>query len=393
MPEIVQNDIICFANDWFADPLSKKHIMVRFARNRRVLWINSINNRRPRIAKKDLSRVFQKLKGFQSGLKHVQENIWVLTPLFIPFHGNKIVTDLNRRLLGFQIRKAIAKLGLHDPVNWTFVPTSAAVAGHLGEKCVVYHCVDEYSAFSDAADEIRAREAELLKKSQLVVVSSSKLLDSKRALNPNTHFVSHGVDFDHFSRAAASDTPVAPEIAALPKPVLGFHGLIADWVDIPLIADIARMRPNWSITLIGKVEADLRPFEGLSNIHLIGHRPYSRLPEFLKGFDAAILPFVMNELTLAANPLKLREYLAAGLPVISAPLPEVLRMGSLVSTASTAQEYVNLVERFMQGGKLGAKTSNAERVRNESWDFKVHQLEELLADALNPKAVVSSGSR
>jgi glycosyltransferase involved in cell wall biosynthesis len=393
MPDKKHNDIICFANDWFADPLSKKHIMLRFARTRRVLWINSINNRRPRLAKKDLSRVFQKLKGFKGGIKQVENNIWVLTPLFIPFHGNKFFNDLNRRLLGYQIRRAISNLGLQDPVNWTFVPAAATVAGHLGEKCVVYHCVDEYTAFSDAAGEIRAREADLLKKSQLVVVSSSKLLESKREQNSNTHFVSHGVDFEHFKKATAPETTLAPETAALTKPILGFHGLIADWVDIPLIAGIARMRPDWSIVLIGKVEADLSPFDGLSNIHLIGHRPYSRLPEFLKGFDAAILPFVINELTLAANPLKLREYLAAGLPVISAPLPEVLRMGSLVLTASTSSEYVEIIQRLMREGKLGPAASSAERVRNESWDFKVHQLEELLEETLHKKASVSLSSR
>src|SRR5215472_10974802 len=139
------NDIICFANDWSADPLSKKHIMTRFARTRRVLWINSINNRRPRVATKDFRRAFQKLRGFRSGLQKVQDNIWVLTPLYIPFHRASILRKLNRWLLGRQIRSSVRKLGLRAPVDWTFGPTASDVVGHLGESHIVYHCVDEFS--------------------------------------------------------------------------------------------------------------------------------------------------------------------------------------------------------------------------------------------------------
>src|SRR5579864_8608113 len=137
--------IICFANDWYADPLSKKHLMLRFAKTQRILWINSVNNRRPRLAGKDARRVWQKLTEFRQGLVRVHDGIWVLTPLYIPFHGHQAVRSINRKLLGLQIRQALAKLGIRKAITYTFAPTSADVAGTLGEDKIVYHCVDEFS--------------------------------------------------------------------------------------------------------------------------------------------------------------------------------------------------------------------------------------------------------
>jgi glycosyltransferase involved in cell wall biosynthesis len=386
------NDVICFANDWSSDPLSKKHIMTRFARTRRVLWINSINNRRPRATGKDLRRALEKLRGFRSGLQQVEENIWVLTPLYVPFHRSSVCRSLNRWLLALQIRMTVRKLRLRAPVDWVFSPTAADVAGCLGETHIVYQCVDEYSAFSDAAQEVKEREQDLLKKSDLVIVSSEKLLESKQKANANTHLVLHGVDFEHFVRATDPELPVAPEIAALKKPVLCFVGLIADWVDLPLMAQLAGMRPEWNVVLIGRTDTDISPIAGAANIHLLGPRPYRDLPRFLRGADIALLPFVQNELTYAANPLKLREYLAAGLPVVAAPLPEVKRFQPLVSLAATADEYVSAIEGILSTGAAGPSRERAEQVRHESWDNKVRELEFHLDQLVHQPRTIGAGA-
>src|SRR5271169_6833326 len=375
-------DIICFGNDWASDPLSKKQIMLQLAKRHRVLWINSLNNRRPRFASKDYRRIVQKLKGFKSGLVQVEERIWVLAPIYLPFHSNAMARSFNRRFLGVQIRRALRRLRFVEPITWTFVPTSADVVGTLGEKYIVYQCVDEYGAFSDAAGEVQARESELLAKAGLVLVCSSPLLESKRQHNARTHLVTHGVNYQHFRRAADDSTPVAPELNNLPRPILGFHGLIADWVDLPLLAELARLRPQWSIVMVGKADTDLGAIQGLKNVHVLGHRSYERLPEYLRGFDVALLPFVVNELTIASNPLKLREYLAAGLPVVAAPLPEVTRMGALVSIAATAEEYVREITRLLEAGLAGPSRARSEKVASESWESKVEEMESLLSDAI-----------
>ncbi len=379
------NDIICFANDWAADPLSKKQVMVRFARRRRVLWINSMNNRRPRLARKDLGRILQKLGGFCHGLVQVEDRIWVLTPLYLPFHGRPLVRSLNRWLLGWQIRGALRRLGFVRPTTWTFLPTSADVVGSLGEECIVYYCVDEYAAFSDAAPEIRDREQELLAKADVVLVCSSALWESKRTHNPRTYLVTHGVDYEHFRRAAEDTTPKAPDLCAVPRPILGFHGLVADWVDLQLLAEVARRRPQWSIVMVGRVDTDLAPLAGLRNVHVLGHRPYARLPEYLRAFDVALLPFVCNDLTRHANPLKLREYLAAGLPVVATPLPEVAKFEGLVSLAATADEYIRQINTLLDQGVVGPSLDRSEKVAGESWDSKLEEIEQLVSAALSDR--------
>jgi glycosyltransferase involved in cell wall biosynthesis len=133
--------------------------------------------------------------------------------------------------------------------------------------------------------------------------------------------------------------------------------------------------------LIGRSEVDLRGFEGLSNVHFLGHRPYSRLPEFLRGFDFALLPFVNNELTVNANPLKLREYLAAGLPVIASPIPEVARYAGLVTLASTAEQYEIEIEKLLRRGESGPSAARSAMMASESWEAKAIEIEDLLRKA------------
>jgi glycosyltransferase involved in cell wall biosynthesis len=358
--------------------LSKKQVMRRLARRHRVLWVNAINVRAPRLAKKDFSRAFEKIAAFRQGLKNVEANVWVLAPLYVPFHGNPLARRFNRWFLGWQVRRAARKLGFQQPVTWTYVPTSADIVGTLGERLIVYHCVDEYAAFSDAAAEVLHREKDLVEKAHLVIVCSEALLESKKKWNPRTHLVTHGVDFEHFRKAADPATPVAKEVRKLTRPVLGFHGLIADWVDIAMLAELAKRRPEWSIVVVGRADTDISPLEGLSNVHVLGHRPYERLPEYLRGFDVALLPFLQNELTINANPLKLREYLAAGLPVVAAPLPEIARLRPLVELATTAEEYEHAIERLRGEGRMGPSAERAEAVRGESWDVKVAEMERLV---------------
>ena len=196
------NDIICFSNDWDGDPLSKKHIALRLARENRVLWVNSTGNRNPTASVRDLRRAWKKLRQYFQGCRSVATNIFVFSPLVIPFHGNRAARWLNRRLLRWSLRRACRKLGFQNPITWTFVPSSADVVGSLGERLVIYHCVDEFSKFT-GTDETAILEMErgLMEKADMVVVSSSRLYETKCRYNPNTFLVTHGVDVAHFRTA------------------------------------------------------------------------------------------------------------------------------------------------------------------------------------------------
>ncbi len=369
---------ICFCNDWSGDPLSKKQIVTRLAAHNRILWVNSTGNRNPTFSAYDFRRALRKLADGLRGCRPVADNIWLFHPLVIPFHGNRLARAVNRRLLRWSLRRACGKLGFDQPITLSFLPTSADVAGHLGESKVIYYCVDEYSRFSgtDAAG-ILEMEGRLMRAAQLVVVSSTRLLETKRPYNDNTVLIPHGVDVSHFRKACLAETAVPPDMPSRGR-VIGFFGLIADWVDVDVFRHLAASRPDWDIVLIGDVRTDVSALDGLPNVHLLGRRPYESLPAYSKGFDVAILPFISNELTLAANPLKLREYLAAGLPVVATPLPEVRRMGDCVATAATPDEFLGEIERLIEAGRCGPDLEASHAVDPESWDHKVEQLSALI---------------
>jgi glycosyltransferase involved in cell wall biosynthesis len=379
--------IICFCNDWDGDPLSKKQIVTRLARNNRVLWVNSTGTRNPTVSAHDFRRAFKKVREFLRGCRPVAEGISLFSPLVIPFHGYRLARWINRHLLAWSLRRACRKLGFENPITLTFVPSSGDVAGRLGEQLIVYYCVDEYSQFS-GTDQAAMLEMErrLIEKSDLVIVSAERLHATKRIHNANTFLITHGVDVAHFQKACLAETTPPPDIAALPKPVIGFFGLIADWVDLETVRHLAAARPEWSFVLIGEVRTDTSALEKLSNVHLTGRRPYDSLPAYSKAFDVAILPFVRNELTLAANPLKLREYLAAGLPVVATPLPEVQRLGELVRTAATPEEFLSAIESYLAEGRRGPDPVISRTMETESWDGKVEDLSRMITLAERGKA-------
>jgi glycosyltransferase involved in cell wall biosynthesis len=373
-------DIICFANDWDAEPLSKKHIMNRLAARNRILWVNSIGNRNPTVSTHDFGRIVKKLWAFSKGCRQVTDHIHVFTPLAIPFHGNALARWFNRRWLAFQIRRVCRSIHFVDPVVYTFVPSSADVVGNLGEKRVIYHCTDEFSEFSGTdKSAIAAMERTLMRKSDVIIACSEPLQETKRKSGVRTCLVTHGVEVDHFRQACDPHTNVPADIASIPHPIVGFFGLIESWVDLRLIAFLARAKPAWSFVLIGRMAADDAPVRGIPNIHVLGRREYAQLPGYCKAFDVALLPFTINELTLASNPLKLREYLAAGLPVVASAIPEAERLRGLLKIAKTDGEFLWQLEDLLATPLTeGRRMKISETMSGESWDGKVEEISRIV---------------
>jgi glycosyltransferase involved in cell wall biosynthesis len=361
-------DIVCFANDWEGDPLSKTHLMRLLARENRVLWVNSLGNRPPRASGYDAQRVVKKLRAAARGLRQVEPNIHVLAPLYLPAYGTEAVRSVNRLVIRYQVLRAMRQLGIRRPVTWAFLPAAAAVAGTLDEDLVLYHVVDEFSAFSDASAHVGELERRLLARADLVIASSERLLASKSRVNPRTVLVRHGVDHAHFARALDAATPVPADLARLPRPVIGFIGLLADWIDLELVRAVADANPCASVVLIGAAVTPLAALRGAPNVHVLGRRPYVELPGYCRGFDVALTPFRVNELALAANPLKAREYVAAGLPNVCTDLPE-LRAIPGCRVARTRDEFLGEVRLALADG--GPSRARSELVRGEAWEARL----------------------
>jgi glycosyltransferase involved in cell wall biosynthesis len=369
-------DMLCFSHDWRGDPLSKTHLMRLLARENRVLWVNSIGYRTPTMSRSDLRRVLAKLASLTEPLREVEPNIFVLNPFALPFYG-EFGKKLNRRLLRFQVRRAMRRLGFQRPVNWVFNPAASVIAGELNEDLLIYYCVDEYAAFAGVSrSAIAALEHRLLERADLVIVSAAKLFQSKVTINPRTALVRHGVDYSHFCRALDPQLPVPEEIARLPRPVIGYFGLIAqDWVDVPLMEHVAKSFPEGSVVMLGKVMMDVSRLQRLPNVHLLGRRPYLSLPAFSKGFDVAVIPFPISEVTLNANPLKAREYLAAGLPVVSTAIPEV----QVLEKCYIGGDHDSFVREIQEA--LREPRSRYERSKSmasDSWESRLAEIEQHL---------------
>jgi len=368
-------DILCFSHDWTGDPLSKTHLMRVLSRDNRILWINAIANRMPTTSSKDVSRIFKKLKAFTEPVREVEKNIFVLNPLAIPAYGSAAVRKFNQSFLLRQVKSAMRRLKFQQPLNMVFNPAAGLLAGRLGEESLIYYCVDEYTAFTGAAAGLKEIEEKLFRQSDLVIVSAEKLLESKLKFNPNTFLIRHGTDWRHFRKALDEETRIPAEIKNLPKPIIGFHGLLADWVDFELIKKVAAHFENGSIVLIGKIAVDaerkIKILDGISNVHFLGRKPYADLPAFCKGFDVALNPFAINELTLAANPLKVREYLAAGLETVSTDIPEV-RILKHCRIGKTHEEFIGQIESALENPASRALISDS--IKRESWDAKIDEL-------------------
>jgi len=376
-------DLVVFSNDWDGDPLSKVHIMRILSKENRVLWVNSIGNRAPKANTHDLQRIWRKLSSFTEGIREVEPNLFVLAPLAIPFYGSEAVRMANRELLRVQVKRAMKQLRFQRPISWSFLPASAPVSGTLGEEFVVYHCVDEFSAFSDTnGRHIAELEERLLRRADLVITSAERLRENKAKVNPNTVLVRHGVDYQHFVKACDPATEVPEDIAKLPGPIIGFFGLMADWVDQEAIIATAKAHPEGSVVVIGKVapDCDVSAMKAVPNIHFLGRKPYSSLPGYCKAFDVALMPFTVNELTLNANPLKVREYLAAGLPVVSTDIPEVRKVG-LCKMATSTEDFVRKVDECLSEGP-GPNRERAERIFHESWDARVEEIRGHVGEAM-----------
>lgn len=375
-------DIVCFANDWDADPTSKHQVMKILARHNRVLWVNSIGLRRPGANAQDASRIVRKLRQFCRGPVPVNANLSVLTPLVIPFHGNRLVKAINAWLVGHYVRRQARKLGMNGFHLWTFMPTTAPFIRHLRPTKVVYYCVDEWSAFSFLDKTLMEDlERRLISQSDLVITTASALYASKRGLHPRTYLIPHGVDGEFFARARAAETEVPAAIRDLPGPVIGFWGLIHEWIDLDLIREAATRRPGWSFVLVGKTGVDCTALKRLPNVHLLGKQSYDSLAGFAKGFTAAVLPFKVNRLTENVNPIKLREYLAAGLPVVSTPLPEVQPYADVVRVASTPDAFVAALDLAVRETGEADVRRRMEAVSRDTWLARVEEISRLVEDA------------
>jgi len=365
--------IISFSKDWHEDATSNHHVLRELAKTRRVLWLNSLATRTPKLtSSRDLGKIRRKLGEFAKGAVNVENDLWVTTPLVLPFPHSPAALMVNRQIIRLTIRALRAQLGIRNFHLWTFLPNSGDYVGTLGEELSVYYCVDEWATFAglDRDATLRA-ERRLLERVDVTFTTSRALADRKRVSCPATYLAPHGVDHRMFATALDEATAIPADLAALPRPRIGFFGTLRDFLDYELIAAAARARPQWSFALIGQTMCDISALRGIPNIHLLGRRRHAELPAYCKGFDVGLVPYRIDDQVQFINPLKLREYLSAGVPVVSTAMHEVQPYAHLCHLADTADDMVAAIERALGEGGPAARIARSRAMASETWAGRV----------------------
>ncbi|MBN2089696.1 glycosyltransferase [candidate division KSB1 bacterium] len=375
-------DILYFsADDWGCGlSTSQTHLARILSKKNRILYINSLGLRKPKVNKSDMKRMVSKFSRFTKGIEQAAENIWIFTPIVIPFHDSDLYQAINKKLLVSYINFYLKKLKMKNPIFWSYLPNTVNLVGKFNESRVIYYCVDEYIAFDGVPKAaIQKQEEELIRKADFIFTTSTGLYESKRIYNPAKTFHSpHGVDITHFKQALDANLPVPEDVRHIPHPIIGFYGLIDNWVNLELIAKAAEARPDWSFLLIGNVKTDITRLNALKNIHFLGRKPYEELPRYNKIFDVALLPYILNELTKNMNHIKLREYLAAGTPIVATRSPEVVQFQDVLYVVDEAADFIEKIELALKEKGPIPYQQRMQFIEHESWENRVEKISEII---------------
>jgi UDP-galactopyranose mutase len=283
------------------------------------------------------------------------------------------------------VRETVATRVGGEYVLWYYTPMAMAVTHGLTAVAVVYDCMDELSAFAGAPRELGELERELFQSADLVFTGGQSLYEAKRSRHPNVHAFPSSVDVAHFA-AARELTGERSDQAAIPHPRLGFFGVIDERMDYSLLTGVAGARRDWHLVLIGPT-AKVNPADlpRAANIHYLGPKSYADLPAYIAGWDVAILPFARNAATRFISPTKTPEYLAAGKPVVSTTIRDVVRpygQQGLARIADSVEEFVAAVEAALEDEPIARLRAADAFLTHLSWDGTWLQMRQLIEQAI-----------
>ena len=360
-------DVLCLSHlRWDFVFQRPQHLFTRCARDRRVFYVEE-----PTMAGSSTPRM----------VTHERGAVVVATP-HLPVVDEESADELQRQLLGEFMRR----YDITDYLLWYYTPMAMSFTDHLSPVAIVYDCMDELSAFKGARPQLKSRESALMRRASLVLTGGQSLYEAKRSQHFNIHAVPSSVDVSHFAQARgiANDPP---DQASIPRPRFGFFGVIDERMDIDLLARVADLRPDWHFVMVGPVvKIDSASLPKSANIHYLGSKTYDQLPSYIAGWDVALLPFARNEATKFISPTKTPEYLAAGKPVVSTSIRDVVRpyaQQQLVRIADNPRDFVSACAAALADDSASRLARADDFLRQMSWDATWNRVRLLVDDALS----------
>jgi len=372
--------IVCFAGcDWWYHNrgLFCTQVMTRLAKDFRVLFINSLGMRVPSL-RKDRSaaeKITRKLKSISHLVRKVSNGMYVFSPISLPFFGSRAGRRLNRSTIFVQVRLVMAALGFTKPIFYIACPPAYEAVKKIERRYLIYGRTDLFEEMPGVNKSyIAALDEELTRSADLVLYVNSGLWRRGIDKNKNSLLIGHGVDFDLFAGAAKSEH-IPGDIAAIPRPIIGFFGDISEkTIDMALVEFVAEKLPDMSLVFAGSISADVHRLRRLHNVYLLGQKPYNQIPLYGKEFDVAIMPWNKSKWIRFCNPVKIKEYLALGKPVVSTYYPEIEPYTDLVYIARDYDAFITCIHKAIQEDNQAKVEERRKRVQNETWDNKVAQI-------------------
>lgn len=376
--------IVCFAGiDWWYHNRghSEGQIMTRLARSVPVLWVNSIGMRMPRPGRTELAftRYARKLRSTLRGLRRDASGMWVLSPLFVPRHTRRALA-LNGRLVGMQVAAACRWIGMGRPAAWVTIPTAAPMVARREWPRVVFSRSDDFARLPEVdVGLIEGLEGELFARADTTVFVNRGLFERDGRRARSAELLDHGVDFEHFVAVDRLREECPPELRDLRRPVFGFYGALDEYtIDLDLLVRTARHVAPATLLLIGPKQMDVTALEREPNVRWLPQQPYAVLPRYAAQFDVALMPWRRNEWIEHCNPIKLKEYLAMGVPTVSVRFPELARYDEHVYAADQPEEFLAALSAAAAEADPPRRARRRAAVRANSWDALAERVGGLL---------------
>lgn len=368
-------NLIVLSDDWGRHPFSCEHIIKRFLPYNRIMWVNTIGYRTIQINRYDFERAYGKIMSWlmnTANRQHASDNgPLVLNPVCIPFGGIHAARVFNTWSVTRMVRRTAKQYRISDPIVITTLPTAVDFVGNLGETRAVYYCVDDFTQWPGVqGDLMLSMESQLLRKVDLIIATSEKLRETRSNGIRPTQLLTHGVDAEHFRDI--EKTMPNKAVRNLKQPVVAYYGLIDERCDLALVRNLATTMPGVTFLIIGQWRVDPGDLAVFPNVRIIGPVAYNDLPAYLAPANALILPYVINGLADSINPLKLKEYIATGLPVVATPLPEVVKLNKFVSIARENTSFAQSLADALKSPQRNDPEID-EFLRENSWDAKADE--------------------
>ena len=386
--------LVAAGPDWGRHPSSLSHIIGVVVRNHPVIWINSIAQRSPRLSRHDVVRAVHKgWASLRPTSDREHDGPLVVHPRAIPYHRLPSVRSVNGWLIARQLRPLLARFPGHKVVLVATNPAVVALANSLRPDATIYFCMDDYARMHDSdARLIEVCERLMLARADATVVTAQALVDGKTWQGRRPIYLPQGVDVAHFQNPG----PPPPALSALPRPIIGFQGIIGARVDIELLEKIARRFSKASLVLVGKEEQDIAPLKRLPNVHAVGPVSYADLPSVIQVFDVGLVAYRDDEHVAYVNPLKLLEYLALGQEVVSVPIPELAAHEHHVHRARGHEPYLATLEAVVSRYPFDPADKARRRAyaAAQSWEMRARDFMGLCEDLLwEPHSAPSTADR